>query len=102
VLLALTMIPVLVAPAVGGADPTRSRASLQASDAQLAAKSRAAVLSLYSLDQGVAAARSHLVSLDSETRALQTHRAALSHALLVAKHSSRRAQQHLAAQLRLL
>jgi 3D (Asp-Asp-Asp) domain-containing protein/septal ring factor EnvC (AmiA/AmiB activator) len=102
VLLALTVIPVLAAPAVGGADPTRSTASLHARDAQLVAKSRAAVLSVYSLDQHLATARSHLVSLDSETRALQAQRATLSHALTVARHSSGLAQQHLAAQLRLL
>ena len=44
-------LAVLAAPAVGGANPSQSASTLRAQDAAIAAKSRAAVLGLYSLDQ---------------------------------------------------
>jgi 3D (Asp-Asp-Asp) domain-containing protein len=92
---------VLAAPAVGGADATRT-ATLRANDAQLAAKSRAAVLGLYSLDQQFGAAQSRLATLRTQTAALRSERVSLAQQLRLARHDSALAQNRLGARLRLL
>jgi 3D (Asp-Asp-Asp) domain-containing protein len=101
-LLAATASLVLAVPAVSGADSTASTASLQAQNAALAAKSRAAVLGLYSLDQQLASARAHLATLQAELQALRAERATLRRALVVARSATRIAQQHVARRLQLL
>jgi cystine transport system substrate-binding protein len=92
---------VLVAPAVGGADASQT-ASLRAHDAQLAAKSRAAVLGLYSLDERYGAAQSRLAGLRTQTAALRTEAASLSHQLSIARRGAVVAQSRLGARLRQL
>ncbi len=92
---------VLAAPAVSGADGSQ-RARLRAHDAQLAAKSRAAVLDLYALDQEFGARQSQLAHLQTETVALRRERASLAEQLTVARHGTAAAERELGARLRVL
>ncbi len=99
--LAAIALAVLVAPAVGGAKP-HTASALRADDAALAAKSRAAVLGLYSLDQRLAAGRATVAALDGRSRSLRTEQRSLRARLAIAESSARAAQRQLAAQLRTL
>jgi 3D (Asp-Asp-Asp) domain-containing protein len=93
---------VLAAPAVSGAITPHSASSLRAQDAALAAKSRAAVLDLYSLDQQLVATQSRLSKLQTQTLSLRAQRASLTHQLHIAKRGAKLAQNRLAARLRAL
>lgn len=93
---------VLAAPAVGGADPSQTASQLRTRDAQLAAKSRSAVLGLYSLDQQFGAAQARLATLQAQTVTLRTEQASVAHQLSVARRGAVRAQSRLGASLRLL
>jgi 3D (Asp-Asp-Asp) domain-containing protein len=95
-------LAVLAAPAVSGAITSHSASTLRAHDASLAAKSRAAVLDLYSLDQKLSGAQSRLNSLQGQTQSLQAQRASLTNQLRVAKRGAKLAQTHVAARLRAL
>jgi 3D (Asp-Asp-Asp) domain-containing protein len=104
---AIVALIVLAAPALGLAGSTtsaskQSASSLQHENAQLAAKSRAAVLELYSLDAQLGAAQSRLTTLDRQAAALRTERAEIAQQVGIARRGSRMAQQSLAEQLRLL
>jgi 3D (Asp-Asp-Asp) domain-containing protein len=92
---------VLAAPAVSGADGSRTRA-LRAHDVRLAAKTRAAVLGLYALDQQFGAKRSQLARLQTQTVALQSERTSLARQLMVARRGTAAAQRQLGARLRVL
>jgi len=93
---------VLAAPAVSGAITPHSASSLRAHDAALAAKSRAAVLDLYSLDQQLVGTQSRLSKLQTQTLSLRAQRASLTHQLHIAKRGAQLAQNRLAARLRTL
>jgi 3D (Asp-Asp-Asp) domain-containing protein len=93
---------VLAAPAVSGAINPHSASALRSQDAALAAKSRAAVLDLYSLDQQLAATQSRLGKLQTQTQSLRAQRASLTQQLGVAKRGAHLAQNRLAARLRAL
>ena len=96
---AAIVIAVLVAPAVSAA--TRSNAHhLRAHEASLAAHSRAAVLSLYALDQQLANANGRLASLEHRQAKLKAQRISLAHALVLAHRSTQIAQRRLARQVR--
>ena len=95
-------LAVLAAPAVSGAIPSHSAVGLRAHDAALAAKSRSAVLDLYSLEQRLSSAQSRLGALQSQTASLRAQRASLAHQLRIAKHSSKLAQARIANRLRVL
>jgi 3D (Asp-Asp-Asp) domain-containing protein/peptidoglycan hydrolase CwlO-like protein len=95
-------LAVLAAPAVSGAITSHSTSTLRAHDAALAAKSRAAVLDLYSLDQKLAGAQSQLGSLQAQTQSLRAQRASLTNQLRVAKLGATMAQARVAARLRAL
>jgi 3D (Asp-Asp-Asp) domain-containing protein len=95
-------LAVLAAPAVSGAIPSHGTASLRAHDAALAAKSRAAVLDLYSLDQRLAAAQSRLATLEQQTRSLRAQRATLVQQTTIARRGARVAQARLGERIRLL
>jgi 3D (Asp-Asp-Asp) domain-containing protein len=101
-LLAVLALAVLVAPAVSGAIPSHRASALRAQDAALAAKSRAATLELYSLDQQLANAESHLAALQQKADDLRAERAILTHQISVAKRGTRIAQRRLAQELRTL
>jgi 3D (Asp-Asp-Asp) domain-containing protein len=100
--LAAIALAVLVAPAVGGANPAHSVSSLRARDAAIAAESRAAVLGLYSLDQQLAAANARLATLRRRTASLRAERAVLRRQLAIARHGTRIAQSALAQRIRVL
>src|SRR4051812_24054507 len=53
-------LAVMAAPAVSGANPSHSVTTLRAHDAAIVAKSRAAVLGLYSLDRQLASANARV------------------------------------------
>ena len=99
---AVIALAVLIAPSVGGANPSPTTQSLRAQDAAIVAKSRAAVLGLYSLDARLAAAQSKLASLRGQAHALRLERRSLRHQLAVAKRSTRISQARVAQRLRLL
>jgi 3D (Asp-Asp-Asp) domain-containing protein/septal ring factor EnvC (AmiA/AmiB activator) len=101
-LVVIVAIAVLAAPAVSGAGHSPTTSSLQAQDAAIAAKSRAAVLGLYSLDQQLAVARTHLASLHAQLATLRAERSTLRKALTVAQSATKQAQKHLARRLQLL
>jgi 3D (Asp-Asp-Asp) domain-containing protein len=98
----VTLAALLVLPALGGANPSQSAASLRALDAQLEAKQRAAVLGLYALDQQLAGAQSHLAALHAQAASLAAQRRELGRELTVARRGSRIAQRQLGDQLRAL
>jgi cystine transport system substrate-binding protein len=100
--LALIAVAVLVAPAVGGANPSQSAAALRAQDAAIVAKSRAAVLNLYSLDQQFGTAQSKLAGLQTQATVLRSEQASLRHQLDVARRGTRISQRRLADRLRTL
>jgi cystine transport system substrate-binding protein len=77
-------------------------ASLKADDAGLAAKSRAAVLELYSLDARLTAARGRLASLQAAGARLRAQAAELRQALRIARTDTRVSQIHLASRLRFM
>jgi 3D (Asp-Asp-Asp) domain-containing protein len=95
-------LAVLAAPAVSGAITSHSPSALRAHDAALAAKSRAAVLDLYSLDQKLAGTQSRLDTLQAESQSLRAERASLVRHLRVAKRGTQIAQSRVAARLRAL
>jgi 3D (Asp-Asp-Asp) domain-containing protein len=99
---AVIALAVVAAPAVSGAITPHSASALRAKDAALAAKSRAAVLDLYSLDQQLAGTQSRLNALQAQTLSLQAQRASLTHQLHVARRGTQLAQNRLAARLRAL
>jgi peptidoglycan DL-endopeptidase CwlO len=92
----------LAAPAAGGADPSHTTSSLRAHDAQLAAKSRAAVLGLYSLDQQLSGAQSKLAALQNATVALRAEETSLALQLSIARRGAAVAQRRLGTRLRVL
>jgi cystine transport system substrate-binding protein len=100
--LAAIVIAVLLAPAVVGANPSHKSDALRAQAHALAAKSHAAALGLYSLDQQLVTARTQLASLEQRAESLRAERASLQHQLVVAKQGTRIAQQRIAARLRAL
>ena len=98
-------LAVLVAPAVGGAGRSPSQASsLRAQDAAIVAKSRAAVLGLYSLDQRLASAQARLGTLRAQARtpAHRAHRASRHELAVAQREHAHLAAQRLGARLRVL
>jgi hypothetical protein len=93
---------VLAIPAAAGAGHSPNVAALQADDAGLAAKSRAAVLDLYSLDTRLTTARGRLASLQAARARLEAEGAALHQALKVAILDTRVSQIRLASRLRFI
>jgi cystine transport system substrate-binding protein len=93
---------VLVLPAVGGADTSDSPQSLRRENSALAVQSRAAVLSLYSLDSRLNAANARLVQLRDRTQQLRRQRASVARQLHVAHSGVTISQRRVAERLRLL
>jgi len=95
------VLAVLILPAVGGADP-QSPDSLRAENANLEAKSRAAVLSLYSLDSRLASAQARLADLRAQMQRLHRERASLGRQLGVARSGLTISQHRVGQRLRML
>ena len=100
--IAVAVFLVVVLPAIGEPNPIGSATGLRLENAQLAAKSRSAVLSLYSLDSQLAAARSRLSTVREQLRALRTERATLRRELNVARAGEQISERQLATRLRQL
>jgi cystine transport system substrate-binding protein len=92
---------VLTASAVSGADASQT-STLRAQDAQLAAKSRAAVLGLYSLDQQLGAAQVRLARLHVQAASLRAQNETVAQELAIARHGAAAAQRRLGERLRQL
>ncbi len=90
----------LALPQASGAGPQPTLTQLQADDANLAAKSRSAVLELYSLDSRLAAARARLAALRGEMQTLRAERTSIAHQIGLARLDARISQDRLAARLR--
>ncbi|HEY2217160.1 MAG TPA: 3D domain-containing protein [Solirubrobacteraceae bacterium] len=99
---AAVALVVLAAPTVSGAFTSHGVVGLRAHDASLAAKSRSAVLGLYSLDQQLAAAQSRLSSLHAQQQSLRAQRAEVAHRLAIAKRGTQLSQVRLGTRLRQL
>ena len=95
------MLAVLILPAVGGADP-QSPDTLRAENANLEAKSRAAVLSLYTLDSRLASAQARLADLRAQMERLRRERASLGRQLGVARSGVTISQRRAGERLRML
>ena len=91
---------VLAAPTLGLAGGGHSAASLRAANARLEARSRSAVLELYSLDARLGNAQARLASLGRTAETLRAERASLTAQLTVARRGNRIAQRALAQRLR--
>jgi 3D (Asp-Asp-Asp) domain-containing protein len=100
--LAAVALAVLAAPAVSGAITSHGVVGLRAHDAALAAKSRSAVLGLYSLDQQLAAAQSRLTTLHSRQQSLRAQRASVAHRLAIAERGTHLSEARLGTRLRQL
>jgi 3D (Asp-Asp-Asp) domain-containing protein len=85
-----------------GAGHSPTVGSLQADDAQLALKSRAAVLDLYSIEERLAEAQSRLGALQAQTSTLREQKAELGHELQLARIDTRLSQDRLASRLRFI
>jgi 3D (Asp-Asp-Asp) domain-containing protein len=92
----------LALPAAAGAGRSPTVASLRADDAGLAARSRATVLELYSLDTRLTAARARLASLEAAADRLRAQGAELRQALRIARTDTRLSQIRLASRLRFM
>jgi cystine transport system substrate-binding protein len=92
----------LALPVAGAAGSPPSAAQLRADDAAVAAKSRAAVLDLYSLDTQLTAAEQRLAVLQAAGVRLRTERANLGHELRLALTDERLSQDRLGSRLRFM
>src|SRR5436190_21916958 len=92
----------MVLPALGEPNPSGRAASLRADNAQLEAKSRSAVLDLYSLDARLSAASTHFANVRAELGRLRAARATLRHELQIARAGEQISEQQLASRLRQL
>jgi cystine transport system substrate-binding protein len=90
-----------MAAAAGGTGPS-SVAALRSDDADLAAKSRSAVLELYSLDARLTTANSRLARIRAATTRLKAQRAELVRQIRIARVDTRLSQARLATRLRFI
>jgi 3D (Asp-Asp-Asp) domain-containing protein len=95
---ALLAAAVVLAPTAAGnrSDELRSR------DSALAAKSRAAVLSLYAIESKLTRARGRLTAIEEQAQALRREREAVDLRLEIARRGVRVSQNRLAGRLRAL
>jgi peptidoglycan DL-endopeptidase CwlO len=96
------VLAVMLLPAIGWASEPHGLSALRARDAAIEAKSRSAVLSLYSLDQRVALGDARLAALRRQANALVAQRALVSRELTVARQGTRIGERRLAVRIRQL
>jgi peptidoglycan DL-endopeptidase CwlO len=99
-LTALATTALLTSPLASGAGP--SAGGLRQRAADLASKSRSAVLDLYSLNSRLDGARARLASVQARSAELERERAATRTQLAIAEHAFRISQQQLAERLLVL
>ena len=102
VLAAAGAVVVAALPAGAGAGASTGAAALQTGQANLAARSRAAVLGLYSLDTRLARARAELASIRARATEVERERALVAHEIAVARSVLRKSQRQLGTRLRTL
>jgi peptidoglycan hydrolase CwlO-like protein len=90
----------LLLPGAGGADPSQQAGALRHQQDTLAARSHAALLSLYALDSQLARARAQLASLQNEAAALRIEQARAKHEAAIAKDAWRKSVDALGDHLR--
>ncbi|MGZ4282050.1 MAG: 3D domain-containing protein [Gaiellaceae bacterium] len=95
------LLPAQVA-ADSSAPPSSRAAQLQAENAALSARSRSALLELYSLDSRLARERAHVVSLRIETAQVRAEKAAAEQRLAIAKRSLTASERALALRVQQL
>jgi 3D (Asp-Asp-Asp) domain-containing protein/peptidoglycan hydrolase CwlO-like protein len=99
---AAASVVVLVLPPSSGADRAHALGQLRAENADLAAKTRSAVLDLYSLDVRLGSARTELGVLEARTRRLEAQRVSIDHQLRLATLDNRLSEDRVASRLRYL
>jgi len=97
----VTALAIVAAPVASGAGSSPTQ-SLQQQDANLAAKTRSAVLGLYSLDHQLVTAQKRLSALQASLTELKIERVALKHELRIARADQKVAVLHVEARLRQL
>ncbi len=90
----------LLAPGAGGADPAQQVDALRSAQDSLAARSHAALLSLYALDSQLAQARARLVSLQGEAASLRAQQAQTKREQTIARAAWHKTVNALGEQLR--
>jgi 3D (Asp-Asp-Asp) domain-containing protein len=101
VLVVVGALAIVATPVASGAGSSPSP-SLQQQDANLAAKTRSAVLGLYSLDHQLVSAQKRLAALQTSLSELHIERVALKHELRIARADQKIAVRHVEARLRQL
>jgi 3D (Asp-Asp-Asp) domain-containing protein len=99
-MLAAIAVVVLAAPTLGLAGSSQSPSSLRAENARLEARSRSAVLQLYSLDQRLVTAGARAQTLAEQAASLRAERASIAQQLRIARRGDRIAQRQLASRIR--
>ena len=89
-------------PAGAGAGASDRAAALRSEQSGLAARSRAALLSLYSLDTRLARVRSELASIRARAAQVERERVRVAHEVAVARRVLHESQRQLGARLRTL
>ncbi|HEY2326411.1 MAG TPA: 3D domain-containing protein [Gaiellaceae bacterium] len=101
VLVVVAALAIIAAPVASGAGSSPSpTTSLKQQDADLAAKTRSAVLGLYALDHQLTAAQKHLAALRASLSELRIERVALKHELRIAHANQKIAVRHVETRLR--
>ena len=90
----------LALPGAGGADPSQQAGALRHQQDTLAARSRAALLSLYALDSQLANTRARLSALHSQAAALRIEQARAKHEAAIAKDAWQKSVDALGDHLR--
>jgi 3D (Asp-Asp-Asp) domain-containing protein len=93
---------VAVLPASAGAGPSGQASVLRGEQTSLAARSRAALLGLYSLDTRLARARSELAAVRARAAEVERERARVAHDITIARGVLVKSEHQLGARLRTL
>jgi 3D (Asp-Asp-Asp) domain-containing protein len=102
VLVAVSALLVAAVPASAGAGAGGQTSGLRGEQSDLAGRSRAAVLGLYSLDTRLARARAELASIKARATEVERERAHVAHDIAVARGVLRESQRQLGDHLRTL
>ena len=101
-MVAIAGLCLLAITPAGATGPTATIGQLQTADANLASKSRAAVLQLYSLDARLSTAQTRLATLRLDLRKLEQQQGWIVHERRIATLDTRLSQQRLASRLRFI
>jgi 3D (Asp-Asp-Asp) domain-containing protein len=102
VLVAVGALLIAALPAGAGAGATNQATALRGEQSDLASRSRAAVLGLYSLDTQLARARAELASIRARASEVAHERARVAHDIAIARGVLRESRRQLGQRLRTL